>query len=193
MFTSTDIFLAICLVIALGALGAAITIGNERVRRATLQVRDVARHYALADLAMRREQARAAFTFATPADGLRTLNQIALDVTGERHELVQMSVVAGAIPAITARGRDESEFIFTPSADAYLNASPDKRRRVQQLCSIDGLVSGPFVVEELSALAQHLGLSALPRTEQWSLIVLSQPRFEYPRVVRRLSGFLSRR
>ena len=98
-----------------------------------------------------------------------------------------------SIPAITARGKNESEIVFTPSADAYLNANPDKRRRVQRLCIVDGLVSGPFVVEELSALAQHLGLSALPRTEQWSLIILSQPHFEYPKVVRRLSGFLSRR
>lgn len=170
MLVSSDFILLICILLSLIALGIVITIGNERVRRATLQVRDVAQAYALADLAIRRDQARATFTFSNPADGLKTLSQIALDVTGQRHELTQLSVVNGPVTAIAVLTKDGSEAVFTPSADAYLKANPAKRKRVQETHLVNGLVSGPFVVEELSALAQYLGVTALPRTEQWSLI-----------------------
>lgn len=170
MLVSSDYILLFCILLSLVALGAVITIGNERVRQATLQVRDMAQAYALADLAIRREQARATFTFSNPADGLKTLSQIALDVTGQRHEFVQLSIANGPVTAITVLTKDGSEAVFTPSADAYLKGNPAKRKHVQQTHLVNGLVSGPFVVEELSALAQFLGVTALPRTEQWNLI-----------------------
>lgn len=165
--------LVICILLAIVALGVVISIGNERVRRATLQLRDVAREYALADLAMRRERAREAFVFQSAADVLRALEQIALDAAKERVELASVSAAPGPTAALVAQRKDGGgAAVFTPSADVYLKANPADRRRVQKQHAIDGLASNPFVIEELTALARTQGVTALPRARQWSLLLL---------------------
>ncbi len=63
MFTFEDLILLVSVLVALIALGAVIAVSNERVRRATLEVRDAARAWALEDLAMKRESARRAIQF----------------------------------------------------------------------------------------------------------------------------------
>ncbi len=173
MLTPSELILIFCVIVALLALGATITVSNERVRAATLQVRDVAREYALADMAMRREQARQSIAYVNSADGLLTLSQIALDVTGEKREFNQLSFAAGAVIAVAARSKDGSEAIFTPSLRAFVEANPQRRGRARRVYAVSGLVSGPFVVEELGELARSLGATALPRTEQWELAVFA--------------------
>lgn len=172
MLTISELILIFCVIVALLALGATITVSNERVRAATLQVRDVAREYALADLAMRREQARQKMA-ATNLDGLQMLAQIALDVTGEKREFNQLSVAAGAAIAVMARSKDGSEAVFTPSVRAFVEANPQRRGRASRVYTVSGLVSGPFVVEELGELTRSLGATALPRTEQWEMAVFA--------------------
>lgn len=172
MLTTTDAILMLCAAAALIALGAVITIGNERVRRATLQVRDVAREYALADLAMRRDQARSSFNFGSQEECLRALEQIAFDAAKKRCEFTSTAVAPGAVPALVATSRDGATYVFTPSAKTYLSSHPVSWPRKIERYTIDGLSSSPFVVEELEAVARWHGLSALPRTENWSLLVL---------------------
>jgi hypothetical protein len=184
--------LAIGVLLAILALAAIITLGNERVRRATLDVRDVAHAYALGDLAMRREQARRTFSFANQAESLQALEQIALDAAKCRYELLSLSVAPGAIAALLTVSREGETCIFTPSADSFLKAHPAYIRRVSERHLISGLNGSPFVIEELEAVAHGLGLTALPRTEEWVLLIAAPedysllPRSGWPGWVRRV-------
>ncbi len=172
MTDPTEYILAICILAAIVALGGALSWSNERVRRATLEVRDVARDYALADLAIRRDQARRSFNFGSQEECLRTLEQIAFDAAKKRREFTSAAVAPGSEAALIATSRIGETYVFTPSAKTYLSSHPVSWRRVVERYTIDGLSSSPFVVEELEAVARWHGLSALPRTENWSLLVL---------------------
>lgn len=184
MLTTPELILMFCVFVALLALGAVITVSNERVRAATLQVRDVAREYALADLAMRRAQARQSIVFDNPADAMRALAQIAFDVTGERREFIASSADAGQMIALSAAIDGGGEAIFTPSARAFLNVNPHLRYRPKRIYPVNGMVSNPFVVEEIESVAQYLGARVLPRVEQWELVIF--PPKDYTRL--RLRG-----
>ncbi|MBM3272575.1 hypothetical protein FJY94_04870 [Candidatus Kaiserbacteria bacterium] len=177
MLTFTDMILLASVIIALIALGAVIAVGNERVRQATLHLRDVAHEWALADIALKREGQRASFQFPDAAERLRALAQITLDVTGEAPDFVQVDLASGPVLALVARNRDGSEMVFTPSVQAFFNWSPSLRRRATACRAINGLVSEPFVIEKLEAAALSLGATALPRTEEWTLARLSAEDF----------------
>lgn len=172
MADPAEYILAICILLAIVALGAVITASNERVRQATLEVRDVAHDYALADLAIRRDQARRSFNFGNHEECLQALEQIAFDAAKKRREFTSTAVAPGAVPALVGTSRAGETYVFTPSAKTYLSSHPVPWRRTVERYSIDGLSSSPFVVEELEAVARWHGLSALPRTENWSLLVL---------------------
>jgi hypothetical protein len=172
MTDPTETLLAICVLIAIAALGAAITAGNERVRRATLEVRDVARDYALADLAMRRARARRDFSFASQEECMRVLEQIALDAAKRQPQFTSTAVTADGAMALLAMSKNGETYVFTPSAKAYLASNPVSRRHSVERFAIDGLIAGPFVIEELESVARWHGLTALPRTPAWSLLVL---------------------
>lgn len=165
--------LALCILAAILVLGAVVTVGNERVRQATLQVRQVVHDYALADLAMRRDQARRGFSFASQAECLRVLEQIALDAAGEHCEFIQLAVDPDPGTALVVTDRKGGRQVFTPSAEAFLKANPASGRRLTGRYSICGLKSTPFVVQELEAVAHWHGQSALPRTEEWWLLVMA--------------------
>jgi hypothetical protein len=189
MIDPVELTLAISIFIAILALGAVIAIGNERVRRATLQVREVAHEYALADLAMRREQARRSISFATQAECVQALEQIALDASKERHEMTNITVAPGSVAALVASTRNGSLCILTPSAETFLTANPAYARRAVEQYAVNGLTSNPFVIAELEAIARWHGITALPRTEEWSLLVV--PSEDYSLLARRgLSRFL---
>mgnify|MGYP001596759464 CR=1 FL=1 len=128
MLTPTDSIIILCIIAALVALGTVIALSNERVRRATLQVRDVTRDYALADLAMRRESARRSISFSSPVDALSSLTQIALDVSGKRYDLAQLSATKDTT-AIVARTRDLYDLVFAPNDKAYFASHLSARSR----------------------------------------------------------------
>lgn len=169
--------LAIGVLLAILALAAIITLSNERVRQATLEVRDVAHAYALSDLAMRREQARHTFSFAGQAESLQALEQIAFDAAKRRYELLNLSVAPGGVPALLAVSRQSDTCIFTPTPDAFSEAHPAYTRRISARHLISGLNASPFVIEELEALAHGSGLTALPRTAEWVLFIVRPEDF----------------
>ncbi len=171
MFTFEDLILLVSVLVALIALGAVIAVSNERVRRATLEVRDVARAWALEDLAMKHESARRAIQFEN-TDAPHALSQIALDVTGARTDFADARIAPGNVPALIARTAAGVETVFTPSAKAFLKANPAYARRVKATRQVSALEAGPFVAEELAAIGQACGLTALPRTEQWEMLSL---------------------
>ena len=171
MLTPTDSIIILCIIAALVALGTVIALSNERVRRATLQVRDVTREYALADLAMRRENARRSISYASPADALPSLTQIALDVSGKRYDLSQLSATKDTT-AIVARTRDLYDLVFAPNDKAYFASHLSARSRKPVLYDVNGMTSGAFVAQELEAAAQAAGITTLPRVESWTLIIL---------------------
>ena len=154
MIDPVELTLTIGIFVAILALGAVITIGNERVRRATLQVREVAHEYALADLAMRREQARRSISFANQAECLQALEQIALDASKERHEMTSITVAPSSVAAMVVSTRNGSLCIFTPSAEMFFKANPAYARRAVEEYAVNGLTSHPFVVAELEAVAR---------------------------------------
>lgn len=172
MIDPAELILAVCILLAILTLGLVITIGNERVRRATLQVRQVAHEYALADLAMRREHVRQTISFADEGECLQALEQIALDASKERQNLTSVSFAPGAVAALVCKTRTGAVCVFTPSTEAFLKSNPAYARRGLQHFVINGLTSQPFVIQELEAVARWHGLSALPRTEEWSLLAL---------------------
>ena len=171
MLTPTDSIIILCIIAALVALGTVIALSNERVRRATLQVRDVTREYALADLAMRRESARRSISFSSPVDALPSLTQIALDVSGKRYDLAQLSATKDTT-AIVARTRDLYDLVFAPNDKAYFASHLSARSRKPVLYDVNGMTSGAFVAQELEAAAQAAGITTLPRVESWTLIIL---------------------
>ena len=171
MLTPTDSIIILCIIAALVALGTVIALSNERVRRATLQVRDVTRDYALADLAMRRESARRSISFSSPVDALPSLTQIALDVSGKRYDLAQLSATKDTT-AIVARTRDLYDLVFAPNDKAYFASHLSARSRKPVLYDVNGMTSGAFVAQELEAAAQAAGITTLPRVESWTLIIL---------------------
>ena len=171
MLTPTDSIIILCIIAALVALGVVIALSNERVRRATLQVRDVTREYALADLAMRRESARRAIAYSSPAEALLVLTQIAFDVSGKRYALSQLSATKDTT-AIVARTQDLYDLVFAPNDKAYFASHPSARSRKPALYDVNGMTSGAFVAQELEAAAQSAGITTLPRVESWTLIIL---------------------
>ena len=171
MLTPTDSLIILCIIAALVAIGVVISLSNERVRRATLQVRDVTRDYALADLAMRRESARRAISYSSPAETLLALTQIAFDVSGKRYDLSLLSATNDTT-AIVARTRDLHDLVFAPNDKVYFASHPSARSRQPKIHDVNGMTSGAFVTQELEAAAQSVGITTLQRVESWTLIVL---------------------
>lgn len=193
MFTSTDLLFLGVIVILLIALGALISLGNERVRRATLELRDVTRDYALADLRMRREAMSRAIQYDDKDKVVAAISQILLDVIGEKRELAEVNLVPGQVLAVSCLELSGREAIFTPSREAYFEAYTGKREMVTQERSVNGLNSGEFVTEELAAVARFLGAPALPRTEEWTLLEVGYSHSDVVRArQKRLPGFLGR-
>ena len=188
MMNPAEFILAVCILIAILVLGAVITLGNERVRRATLQVGQVVHAYALADLAMRRDGARQTFKFASAEDCQRALEQIALDVCKEPQALNAVTRAPGPVAALIGKTGTGGSSVFTPSPDAFLVSNPAYARRGLQRHAINGLTSHPFVIEELEAVAHWHGLSVLPRTEEWNLLIVPS---EDQSLLPRRSGWLS--
>jgi len=193
MFTLTDLLFLSVIIILLMALGALIALGNERVRRATLELRSVARDYALADLRMRREAMSRAIQYDDKDKAVAAISQILLDVIGEKRELAEVSLVPGQVVAVSCLELSGREAVLTPSRDAYLEAYAGKRDMVTQEYPVNGLNSGEFVTEELAAVARFLGAQALPRTEEWIMLEVGRSRSDVVRARRKgLPGFLGR-
>lgn len=188
-FTTFELTLIGAILLVLLAIGILITLGNERVRRATLEVRAVIREYALTDLAMKREQHRQARHYASKEAALAELRQILLDVTGRHYELTDLlSWQSMPVPAISARSIGGEQLILTPAAEAYLEsrrrAGRPLLKRQLAITQVDALNSTEFVIAELEAIACHLagseGPALLPRTEHWDLLIVAPNTFELP-------------
>ncbi len=163
-----------CILLAMAGLAATITLSNERVRRAIEQARKAYLESALLDLAMRREQTGREISFTAQAEAIRALEQIALDAGGQRRELASLSLSqTEGVPAIVALTKDGYTILFTPSASFWLAANPGVKRRLSTAYPVNGLVSHPFVIEELCAVARFLGMQVVPRTQAWDMVVLS--------------------
>ncbi len=193
MFTSTDLLFLGVIIVLLLALGVLITLGNERARRATLELRDVAREYALADLRIRREAMSRAIQYDDQDKAVAAISQILLDVVGQKRELAEINLAPGGVVAITCLELSGREAILTPAREAYLEAYPDKREAVTGEHLVNGLNSGEFVVEELAAVAHFLGAQAMPRTEEWTLLEVGGSGSAVVHARRRgISGLLGR-
>jgi hypothetical protein len=188
-FTTFELTLIGAILLVLLAIGVLITLGNERVRRATLQVRTVIREYALTDLAMKREQHRQARHYASKEGALAELRQILLDVTGRHYELTDLLAWQSMpVPAISTQSIGGEQLILTPAAEAYLESRRQAGRplpkRQLTIIQVDALNSSEFVVAELEAIARHLagseGPASLPRTEHWDLILVAPSTFDLP-------------
>jgi HAMP domain-containing protein len=170
-FNTSDTVLVVIVVATVLVVGIMFTASTLGVTRATLKLRDVTHEYALADLRMRREDAARSFVFGTQHDMVRALAQIALDVTGMAHEVTNPVLDNGVVIAIRAASSKGRELVFTPNLLAYTRHHRLANREYA-VYEINGLVSSPFVIEELTALIKSLGVTNLPRTEQWYVLIL---------------------
>ncbi len=170
-FNPSDAVLVSIVVVAVLVVGIMFTASTLGVTRATLKLRDVTHEYALADLRMRREDAARSFVFDTQHDRVRVLAQIALDVTAVTHEVSNPVLDAGTVIAIRAASSKGRELVFTPALSAYTRHHRLTNREYA-VYEINGLVSSPFVIEELTALIKSLGVTNLPRTEQWYVLII---------------------
>lgn len=176
MWITNDGWLLLGVMASVLMLALTITIGNERVRRATQRLGDVAREWALAELAMKRAAHRQTLHVSAVNDATRLLRQIALDVSGETLEFsaVELGAVEDGL-CLIARTANGHTACFVPVARRFLAGVPAARRRHQKTYAIHALRSAPLVIEEIEAVARLFGVSALPRTEQWELVLLPPP------------------
>ncbi len=155
-------------VLTVGIIFAVVTIGGTR---AITKLTDIARNYALADLALRREQAARQIVYNDIQKILSALAQIVLDVTGETCSLLDAQSEPGRSITITATGADGGQYTFVPNIEAFDKERPGYRRREIKTHEISGLTSNIFVVQDLAAIAKFLKIDLLPNTEKWWLII----------------------
>ena len=183
--------------LALGflGLGAIVWLGLLQHQRAHVASFNA---WARADLRLRSEAERLARREHLTIDEtwiVRVLNQVGLDVTGEHPGIDQVErLVLDPLPAIVGLGQGFQRFVFTPIPDvqvrrlvkrkALTNLIGDSWRDVRVL-SIDALHSDLFVTDDLTLAFQQLcgrwqlpalPQTTLPRTERWTLYVVSQQR-----------------
>ena len=178
MLTTTDFLFVLIIILVFVGLAVVISLGNERVRWATLELRDVARNYALADLQMRRDGLVRDIRFDSKDKAMAAILQILLDVLGNQPELSEINLEPGPVVAIVCLEMSGRQRILPPAKAAYLELYPAKKDLITCEYAVNGLGAGEFVVAELEAVAHCLGAQAMPRTQEWTLLVLAASRVE---------------
>lgn len=115
-----EVALAISVLAAVIVVGALISIGNERQRKAIAQLRDDLRNWALGDLEIKREKASREIEIIDP---LAWLHNAARKATGTAWELRAISKILEQPDAV----------VVASSNGSYLLFSPEKPSRVRKL------------------------------------------------------------
>lgn len=115
-----EVALAISVLAAVIVVGALISIGNERQRKAIAQLRDDLRNWALSDLEIKREKASREVEIIDP---LAWLHNAARKATGTSWELRAVAKILENPDAI----------VVASSNGSYLMFSPEKPGRVRKL------------------------------------------------------------
>lgn len=127
-----DIALAVVITVVLIALGAVLSIGNERQRKAIEGLRKEHQNWAEQDIRLKREKLSRSVVVENP---LVWLNEMAQKHTGLPLELTGTDILTDQdVPAIVSKAKTGTKYLFTPMPrEEFLKAVTVSKKNAGQL------------------------------------------------------------